>query len=415
MNLLLMLVTLASCVPNSMQDPDYVIMPFRILQRMGLEIKHDSSLHRRNEIRTRRMNINSNSNIQVPVEIAKQLGLLKGGSGGGGGGSNSCSPGGAFSSLCGKTATEAALNGGGASTSYQGAPVFSVGQSAPAGEIHPDLLTLNLKGKDGKIGKDGPNGPVGDPGPAGSQGPPGPKGDAGEPCNPTKIPREKGCTPNSIGDLQQRLDKLERECVLNTTMLASITLTVVNALAQSKPELHGNDITPPRPVGGGGAGFGAGGGSNGGGGFGMGAGGSGPVPVPSPPAPKPAPGPAPGPSPGPAPAPPPPCTPPACPVPVPVPAPAPSPAPPPAPAAATSPVADGKKGSANVASNVNISMDGKQTTGTNPACPPGKRDCVPSSPASTSSSSAATPPAADPNSKSIIMVNGIPINLPNLG
>lgn len=71
-------------------------------------------------------NINSNSNIQVPMEIAKELGLLKGGGCGGGG------------SLCGKALSETAVNGGGATTSnFPSGPVFSVGQAAPPGEIHP--------------------------------------------------------------------------------------------------------------------------------------------------------------------------------------------------------------------------------------------------------------------------------------
>ncbi len=85
------------------------------------------------------------------MEIAKELGLLKGGSGGGGnGGGQSCPPGGGgggaggLSSMCGKTASEVSMNGGGASTNYQGAPVFSVGQSAPLGEVHPVRETYDF-------------------------------------------------------------------------------------------------------------------------------------------------------------------------------------------------------------------------------------------------------------------------------
>ncbi len=89
------------------------------------------------------------------MEIAKELGLLKGGSGGGagggggggGGGGQNCPPGGGgggLSSMCGKSTSEVSMNGGGASTSYQGAPVFSVGQSAPAGEIHPVSQLMSL-------------------------------------------------------------------------------------------------------------------------------------------------------------------------------------------------------------------------------------------------------------------------------
>ena len=67
------------------------------------------------------------------MEIAKQLGLLKGGGGCGGGGS-----------LCGKALSETAVNGGGATTSnFPSGPVFSVGQAAPPGEIHPVRFTTS--------------------------------------------------------------------------------------------------------------------------------------------------------------------------------------------------------------------------------------------------------------------------------
>lgn len=70
------------------------------------------------------------------MEIAKELGLIKGGKdGGGGGGGGNCGGGG---SMCGKSLSEVSMNGGGATTSnFPTGPVFSVGQAAPPGEIHP--------------------------------------------------------------------------------------------------------------------------------------------------------------------------------------------------------------------------------------------------------------------------------------
>ena len=76
------------------------------------------------------------------MEIAKELGLIKGGKEGGGGGGGNCGGGG---SMCGKSLSEVSMNGGGATTSnFPTGPVFSVGQAAPPGEIHPVCLSAKL-------------------------------------------------------------------------------------------------------------------------------------------------------------------------------------------------------------------------------------------------------------------------------
>merc|ERR1719494_1269241 len=114
----------------------------------------------------KRMDINSNSNIEVPIEIAKQLGLLQ--APGSGGACPPCNnppcpdhaPGGACD-VKAKSVSEVQINGKGDFSAPVG-PVFSVGDAPPPGIIHPELLTLNLKGKDGKIGKPGAKGPPGD-------------------------------------------------------------------------------------------------------------------------------------------------------------------------------------------------------------------------------------------------------------
>ena len=74
------------------------------------------------------------------MEIAKELGLIKGGKDGGGGGGGNCGGGG---SMCGKSLSEVSMNGGGATTSnFPTGPVFSVGQAAPPGEIHPVCFSI---------------------------------------------------------------------------------------------------------------------------------------------------------------------------------------------------------------------------------------------------------------------------------
>ena len=77
------------------------------------------------------------------MEIAKELGLIKGGKDGGGGGGGNCGGGG---SMCGKSLSEVSMNGGGATTSnFPTGPVFSVGQAAPPGEIHPVSCLLRFQ------------------------------------------------------------------------------------------------------------------------------------------------------------------------------------------------------------------------------------------------------------------------------
>ena len=79
------------------------------------------------------------------MEIAKQLGLIKGGKdggGGGGGGGGNCGGGG---SMCGKSLSEVSMNGGGATTNnFPSGPVFSVGQAAPPGEVHPVCILIQI-------------------------------------------------------------------------------------------------------------------------------------------------------------------------------------------------------------------------------------------------------------------------------
>eukprot|EP00111_Clytia_hemisphaerica_P002799 TCONS_00007893-protein len=182
------------------------------------------------------MDINSNSNIEVPIEIAKQLGLLKPPGAGG------CPPcpnppctgGPAGCDVKAKSISEVQINGKGDYSAPVG-PVFSVGDAPPPGIVHPELLTLNLKGKDGRIGKPGPKGPPGDAGPPGSQGPMGPKGEQGDECIASKMPKDKQCSPDIVSNLRARLEKVEK-CATNTTLLAAITLNVLSTLANQRHE-----------------------------------------------------------------------------------------------------------------------------------------------------------------------------------
>ena len=82
--------------------------------------------------------INSNSNIEVPMEIAKQLGLLKPpGQGGCPPCPNPpCSGGPPGCEVKAKSISEVQINGHGDFSAPVG-PVFSVGENSPPGIIHP--------------------------------------------------------------------------------------------------------------------------------------------------------------------------------------------------------------------------------------------------------------------------------------
>ena len=85
--------------------------------------------------------INSNSNIEVPMEIAKQLGLLKPpGQGGCPPCPNPpCSGGPPGCEVKAKSISEVQINGHGDFSAPVG-PVFSVGENPPPGIIHPVRL-----------------------------------------------------------------------------------------------------------------------------------------------------------------------------------------------------------------------------------------------------------------------------------
>lgn len=320
---------------KSWQMAEIIEIPFSRLQDMGFVVEP----HRDNKVTSKRMDINSNSNIEVPIEIAKQLGLLKPGG---------CPP--CPNPPCGsappgcdvkaKSISEVQINGHGDYSAPVG-PVFSVGDAPPPGIVHPELLTLNLKGKDGKIGKPGPKGPPGDPGPPGPQGPMGPKGEQGDECIASKMPKDKQCSPDIVNNLLQRLDKIEHNCAWNTTLLASITLNVVNTLANQKhPKPKATVVKDQRP------------------------------PLPEKKEDKPA-SPAPPPSPPSAPPPPPPPPTSAAPPPPAPPAPPPPPPPPGSPPAPSGGGGGGDsdlKGNANVQSDVKINLNGAEKDKANAAC-----------------------------------------------
>jgi len=298
------LLILLCYVSLSYQMAEFVYVPFGHLQNLGFAVK-PQKLDEYSGPKSKRMDINSNSNIEVPMEIAKQLGLLKMPGQNGPGcppcPSPPCDNQPAGCDVKAKSISEVQINGKGDYTPPVG-PVFSVGEPTPQGVIHPELLTLNLKGKDGKLGKGGPRGPPGDPGPPGPQGPLGPKGDQGDECVASKMPKEKQCSPDVVNNIIQRLDKIEKNCAWNTTLLASITMNVLNTLANQKhPKPKSQALASARTA--------------------------------SPPAPAPN-----------------------APVAPPPPPPPPSPPPPPAPAPPAGP--NGEKGNANVNSDVKINLAG---------------------------------------------------------
>ena len=65
---------LISLVCNSWQLAKFIQIPFFQLENLGFIAEASKSVKGHS---AKRMDINSNSNIEVPIEIAKQLGLLK--------------------------------------------------------------------------------------------------------------------------------------------------------------------------------------------------------------------------------------------------------------------------------------------------------------------------------------------------
>ncbi|KAF1742665.1 hypothetical protein MXB_1112, partial [Myxobolus squamalis] len=122
--------------------------------------------------------IKSNANIQIPVELAKELGLLKGLANG----------------VCGTPSNSPIIQnicGGGAS------------------RVDVNSDTNNALG------------PAGYRGPPGPPGQPGPKGELGEGCltdivikQVNKLPSYKTkCDSDKLQQIKDRLNKIERECV----------------------------------------------------------------------------------------------------------------------------------------------------------------------------------------------------------
>lgn len=212
-----------------------------LLERSNKGNKRIVKLNKIEREKSKRVDIKSNANIQIPIDLARELGLLKGLTNG----VCSTSPSSPLQqNICGGGSSRVDVNSD-TNPELPGMPVFSLGKPGASLKESSDALTLNLRGKDGKSGKNGQPGSPGFRGPPGPPGQPGPKGPLGDGCLTDVIIKQAKCDSDKLQLIKDRLNKVERECIKNASLLASITLKVANALTQErfKGVNHQDDTT----------------------------------------------------------------------------------------------------------------------------------------------------------------------------